>query len=404
MSEKRNPNGKSILALFIPFAVFTMACSFIHPVTPTLIVERGLNASMFGVAFAAAMFSMFMMSTFWGQLCNYLQARKIVMICAVGYAVGQSIFGLAQNEAMVIAGRMFAGCFSSGAFTAITNYIINTNQDKYIRAKYLTTYATISTVCGAGGYFVGGMLGLVSVNFTFIVTVITLLVTGFMVAAGMIDDTFYKKKPDKALSLKSVNPFAAFAEAKNFMTKELVIFFIGIILAVIGQICTEQEFQYYIKAHFGLPSSYNGTIKVIIALGGLLLNSTFTMWVIRKLDLKKFILPLQIVFAIPFGLMLVFKSFYPLVACYVFFSLITVIRTPIYQNITASSAKEGTSNVLMGFYQSVNYLANCIGGLVSGLMYNINELLPFQISFVMELLAIIVTIKYVTDYIKKSKA
>ena len=128
------------------------------------------------------------------------------------------------------------------------------------------------------------------------------------------------------------------------------------------------------------------------------------MWVVKKADLRKFILPLQIAFAIPFGLMLLFSSFYPLVACYVVISLILVIRTPIYQNITASSAKEGTSNVLMGFYQSLQYLASCIGGLVSGLMYNINELLPFQISFVLELAGILLTAKFVMDHIRKSKA
>lgn len=404
MSEKHAPNQKSILALFIPLSIFTMACSCLHPVTPTLIVERGLNASMFGIAFAAAMFTMFLMSTFWGQMCNYMQARWIVRICAVGYAIGQLIFGTAQNEATVIAGRMFAGCFSSGAFTAIVNYIINTNPDKYVRGRYLTVYATISTVGSACGYFVGGMMGLISVNFTVMVTVALLLVFGLIISFGMVDDSFYKAKPDTPLSFRSANPFAAFAKTKEFMNKELFIFFAGYVLAQMGQVCTEQEFQYYIKAHFGLPSSYNGTIKVIVAVGGLILNSTLTMWVVKKADLRKFILPLQIAFAIPFGLMLLFSSFYPLVACYVVISLILVIRTPIYQNITASSAKEGTSNVLMGFYQSLQYLASCIGGLVSGLMYNINELLPFQISFVLELAGILLTAKFVMDHIRKSKA
>ncbi len=402
MNKRNERPGKNIIWMFIPLAVFTMACSFIHPVTPTLIVERGLDSSMFGVAYAAAMFTMFLMSTFWGQMCNYMQARKIVLICAAGYAAGQCIFGMATNEAMVIAGRMFAGCFSSGAFTAIVNYIINTTPDKFERGQNLTIYATLSTVGSACGYFIGGMLGLISVNFTFIVTVIVLLVSGFCVYLGMIDETPYKEIPRTPLSLKSANPFAAFAEAKNFMTKELAVFFCGYIVCQMGQVCTEQEFQYFIKAHFGLPSSYNGTIKVIIAVGGLILNSTITMWVIRKLDLKKFLLPLQIVFAVPFGLMLVFKSFYPLVACYVLISLLLVIRTPVYQNITASSAKPGTSNVLMGFYQSLNYLASCIGGLVSGLMYNVNEMLPFRISFILEVAGILITLKFVRDHMKKA--
>ena len=35
--------------------IFNLAANFVHPVTPALIVERQLDSSMFGVAFAAMM-------------------------------------------------------------------------------------------------------------------------------------------------------------------------------------------------------------------------------------------------------------------------------------------------------------------------------------------------------------
>ena len=45
--------NKKMLAFFFACTLFSMACSFAHPVTPTLIVERGLDSSVFGTALAA---------------------------------------------------------------------------------------------------------------------------------------------------------------------------------------------------------------------------------------------------------------------------------------------------------------------------------------------------------------
>jgi DHA1 family multidrug resistance protein-like MFS transporter len=46
---------KKLTLFFAVMVAFNMAASFAHPVTPTLIVERGLDSSMFGVALAAMM-------------------------------------------------------------------------------------------------------------------------------------------------------------------------------------------------------------------------------------------------------------------------------------------------------------------------------------------------------------
>jgi MFS family permease len=74
------------------------------------------------------------------------------------------IFGAAQSELMVVGGRMFAGIFTGGAFTAFSNYVVNTSTSEN-RGANLTTLVTVQNVCGALGYFIGGMLGLVIMFF-----------------------------------------------------------------------------------------------------------------------------------------------------------------------------------------------------------------------------------------------
>ena len=144
------------------FALFTLAANLVHPVTPTFIVERQLDSSMFGVALAAMMTMNFAFAPFWGKLCSYIPTKIVMLIGGVGYGVGQFFFLMSTTEALVIAGRMFAGAFCGGVFTAFSNYIINTTTDPLQRAENLTTQVTIQNVASAVGYFVGGMLGMIT--------------------------------------------------------------------------------------------------------------------------------------------------------------------------------------------------------------------------------------------------
>ena len=141
---------KKTFAFFGVIVLFYIAANFAHPVTPTLIVERGLDSSMFGVALAAMMTTNFLFAPFWGKLCSYVPTKRIMLFCSIGYAVGQGIFGAAHSEAMVLAGRMFAGVFTGGAFTAFSNYVINTSTQE-TRGQNLTALITIQTVASACG-------------------------------------------------------------------------------------------------------------------------------------------------------------------------------------------------------------------------------------------------------------
>ena len=110
-----------LFAYFCCIVIFYLGANFAHPVTPTLIVERNLDSSMFGVALAAMMFVNFLFSPLWGKLCMYIPTKRIMLVCGIGYAIGQMIFGAATTEIMVVGGRMFAGIFTGGMFTAFSN-------------------------------------------------------------------------------------------------------------------------------------------------------------------------------------------------------------------------------------------------------------------------------------------
>lgn len=397
---------KKFAIYIIGVCLVSIASNLAHPVTPTLIVERHLDSSMFGVALAAMQTIYFLFAPFWGRLCDYIPTRTVMLICCCGYAIGQGIFGAAQSEAMVIGGRMFAGIFCGGVFTSMLNYIVNTADpnDPTARGKKMTVYATANNVCNAVGYFIGGMLGLISVEVSFGAQVLLLIGCGVFFRFLCIDDTPMKKKPDHPLTFKDANPFGVFLSARSFMTPLLALFFVMVAVGNLGQTSYEQVFNFFIKDQLQLSSAYNGIFKAVIAAGTFLINSTLVLWIIRKTDTNISIMPVLVASALPIALVFVVKEHVlPFAICYVVFSVLAAMRMTLLQNIAASKGTPETSNRIMGFFQSMTALGGIFGAYFAGILYKKNPMSPFVLAVIFVSLAAVMSIIYVGSYKKGSK-
>ncbi len=385
------------------FALFTLAANLVHPVTPTFIVERQLDSSMFGVALAAMMTMNFAFAPFWGKLCSYIPTKIVMLIGGVGYGVGQFFFLMSTTEALVIAGRMFAGAFCGGVFTAFSNYIINTTTDPLQRAENLTTQVTIQNVASAVGYFVGGMLGVISTETAFWVQIVMLIGIGALFLVVCEDDTPYKHKPDKPLTLKEVNPLSAFASAKQFMTPMMLLIFVVVAVTSIGQNSFDQCFNYYIKDQFGLSSAYNGIFKALIAVVTLIANASICVWLQRKTDTNLSFLPVMACCTLSLGAILFFDSLVPFVIVDVLFFTFNAMRLPLLQNMCAMRSSAENSNQVMGFYQAMTSMGGIFGALFAGLIYAANPLLPFILAFAAFAVATAFSAVYVAKYRKENR-
>ncbi len=393
------------LIFFLIAFMFNLAASFAHPVTPTLIVERQLDSSMFGVALAAMMTMYFLFSPFWGKLCSYIPTKRIMLICCMGYAVGQFIFASAYSEAVVIGGRMFAGVFTGGCFTAMANYVINLcGENKQDRGRNLVVLTTIQSVGSAIGYFIGGMLGIVSVNTAFFAQVAVLAASGILFLLLCEDDTKYKQKPETALSFKEVNPFSSFLSARSFMTPMLAMIFVIVAVSAIGQNAYEQCFNYYIKDQYGMSSAYNGIFKAVIAAMTLTLNSTVSMYLQKRTDINRTFLYILWACTILTSLILVNHNRYLFIGVYIIYSSVMTLRLPLFQAMCANRASSSSSNAVMGFYQSMNSLGGIFGALFAGLIYSKGAMLPFILSFAAFLISSLIGMVYYRMYISHREA
>lgn len=391
-----------MLLFLSAFVLFNLAANFAHPVTPAFIVERQLDSSMFGIAMAAMLSMNFLFAPFWGQLCNYVPTKRIQLITAVGYAIGQFLFLQARTEAMVIPARMFSGVFAGGAFTAFSNYVVNTAADAKERGRNLTIMVTTQSVASACGYFVGGMLGVISTETAFIFQIGCLILSGILFALICEDDTPYKHIPEVPLSLKEANPFRAFASAQKYMTPMLVLLFAIVAISSIGQNSYEQCFQYYIKDQYGMSSAYNGTFKAVIALVTLVLNATVCVSLQQKTDVNKTFVYILLACSVLISSILIFSEKLLFVAVYILYSGLSVIRLPLLQSLIAGRSTPESRNNLMGFHQSMNSLGGIFGALFAGLIYGQGPKLPFVLAFWAYALATAVAFLYAARYRKEA--
>ena len=382
-------NRKRSLIFFFAVALFHLATSLVHPVTPTLIVERGLDSSLFGVALAAMNLMNFLFSPVWGKLCGRMPIRRILLVGCLGYGLGQTIFAWAYTEWMVMAGRMFAGVFVGGIFTATAAYVVESCEDPEVRGRNLTVMVTIQSVLSAVGYFVGGMLGVISVELAFGVQVAALAATGLLFFGCCREEKVKTGGP--RLTLGEVNPFRAFLEARHFMTPMLGLLFGVVMLGALGQNAFEQSFNFCIKDRFGLSSAYNGSFKAAIAVVSLVLNTTLGLWLIRKTDVRRSFVWVMAGCTLPLCAILAFDSLIPFVAADILFFGCNALRLPILQNLAASQAGTGSGSAVMGFYNAMKSLGGILGAFFAGILYGWGMKLPFLLAALAFLAALFLT-------------
>ena len=370
-----------MIYFFVVLFVFNMAANFVHPVTPSIIQNLQLNDYMFGLALSAMMVCNFLFSPFWGKMAGYISSKTAMLICGLGYALGQVFFGIAQTELQFLLARMFAGIFCGGSYVVFMTYTVNLSTDEN-RGRNLAINATVTAVSSSFGYFVGGMVGEMNVYYSVWLQVATLVITSVMHFIGCRDD---RQQDIRTLSgkqlIRECNPFAAILQCRRFMTKLLIFLFLSYGLANLGYIAFEQCFNYYLRDQFGLTSGYNGVIKAALGVISLVANGTICMWILKKPSTSRYMAGVMCICAASMVGVIAFSSLIPFVAVNVIFFAFYFISLPLAQDRVATLGRGSDSNLVMGSLNAVKSFGSIFGSALAGFIYEINAKLPFVFGF-----------------------
>lgn len=395
---------KNAIAFFGVVTLFSMACSFAHPVTPALFKQLQLQDYMFGVALACMSLGNLLLSPFWGKIAGYLSSRYTLLICTVGYAVGQLLFAMCKTVLQVILVRFFTGLFVGGCFVGMLTYIVNTAPNEQVRGRYLAIQATLEGVFNAAGYFVGGMLGEISVQLAVVVQAVTLAVCGVLFAILCADDAKEHEKLRAGNLLRDANPFGAFIQGRSLMCCLIGVLFVVCALQNFSYTCFDQSFNYYAIDQIGLSTGYNGAIKGVMGIVTLIANGTVCVWLLQKTDTRKSVVAVLAICSLTMACALMLTSLVPFLIVNVLFYALSVISVPLLQNLVAAEgkAKRYDNNMVMGFYNAMRSLGGILGALLAGFTYMVTPKTPFICCVIGFLLAALFSGFYALRSTKKA--
>lgn len=368
---------KTMKLFFILVFLEGVASNLVHPVTPSLIINLNLPSFIFGLAFASMSTTFLLFSPFWGKMNENIGSRKVLLICCIGYGVGQFFFLNARDVHHIVIARLLAGMFSGGIVVSMMTYTIKVSA-KELLSKNLTIYATLLAVGSATGYMLGGIIGRNNVYIPFYIQVSLLFILGclfFLVCSKNLDRRSSFRESSKTF-LRS-NPINIFIEMKPHMNLNLILLSIIALFASTAAVTQDQNFNFYLRDVYNLNSSYNGIIKSIVAILGLLLNATLCKYIIEKLNISKSLKNIYLLLFTVATVMLVVKSAYPFIIVNIIYYGFIIVYTPLLQYLFTSTNKNVSTGALMGFYNALYSIGMIVGSLSAGALYAINGKLPF---------------------------
>ncbi|MDO4753396.1 MAG: MFS transporter [Bacillota bacterium] len=373
---------RHIVIFFIISLLQYIAANFAHPITPTLIHDLSLPGYMFGAAFAAMSFTNFLFSPFWGKMKEFISLKLLIALGCIGYGFGQYLFSISTTEIDIIVARCIAGFFVGSIGVNSLIYITESSGREYA-GKNLAAFVIIQALGAAGGYLLGGIIGIYSIRATFSAQTLTLFLCGFLYFM-FTDESKIRKNTSAALSkrefIREINPLKTFADCRVFMTPYLAILFGVVVVSGIGSNAFDQSFNYFLKAEFALTPIYNGILKAVTGILTLLFVSGISMKIMKKNNINH--ATARIFFACAFSIVALFfirDRVLFLITALVFFSF-NAVYTPLLQDMIARSANDHNGNMLMGFYNATRSLGMICGALISGFMYDFGAMLPFVLA------------------------
>ena len=380
----RKISVKTCLVIIVFSALFS---NFAHPITPTLFKSLGFHDYMFGTAFAAMSFTNFLFSPFWGSIMRKLGTAKMMALCYLGYAIAQVGFGLADSEFMMIMVRLFSGIFIGGFNVGQIMYIMD-NSDEAHRSKNLVYCATINTIMAAFGYMLGGILGDISIYYSIIAQVLGLVMVAIAIYVLLADRPKERRELEFSDIIKASNPFKAFINSKEFINNIILCFLLMCIFAQFATTAYDQAFNYFIKDQFGFPPSYNGVLKALVGFVSLFANMTICQYLLKKTNIFK---SLIYVFGICVSMLIAIIVVQD-VLIFILINIVFFAFNAVYQPLIQASMSsfEGVDNsVIVGLYNAVKSLGMVSGSLLAGFIYELGPRIPFVLSAISFLGAII---------------
>lgn len=376
-----------ILALYQSI-VFNLA----HPITPSYVQSNGIDPIYFGYFFSSMSLGLVLFSPIWGTLADHHSPKKWMMLGALLYGVGQLGFGFVIHPNFMLLSRLLSGIGAAAPITILAALVIvhSTPSD---RGKHLAYLAASITLGGSLGYYLGGLMPLLSFllsldgyHYVFIIQATLTLIYAMWILLWVKDVTLETPKESffKAIQSLPKMPLSALLFYVSLLLATMVFTFVSKFLDV-----------YFID--IGYLSSDLGTFVLVTGIVGLLTSIFIVPKVIHFPKIK------SMTFILMSAFIMLFISFYFdgfMIMMYTVFMIYMILKS-LYQpfeQVHIASFDQVAYGKLMGIRQFFVGVGMVIGPIIGGYLYQQHMKQSF---LYMALLLILSVLLMILSQIKK---
>ncbi len=343
-----------------------------HPVTPYLVKARGFIEYSFSIFFSVMSLGMLIFAPLWGSFGDKYGRRIVLLICSIGYSIGQVFFGFLDNIYLVICARFFSGCFSAGLMVSVISFLDTSRGLKGFDMKRLIPMVLSFNLVGSSlGSYIGGVLGdtlggnLNSYQWVLYIQAISLSIFGLILFFffRLTDEELYNENQKRSNFIKNI---------KNVSKIGLWSIIFLICLTLFNIVFTNmQRYLDYYYADIGKTSSELGLYNLIIGIVTLITNILITPILLKKLKSIVSIILFAILGTISIVITFAINKDYLIYMIYTVL-MVYIMSKAIIESGSVSFIQENIKiapGLIMGVRQSFMSLGAVVGPLAGGAIY-----------------------------------
>lgn len=369
------------------FLVF-LGISLVIPVLPSIMNE--LNISGAGVGYLTAAFAMtqLIFSPFTGRAADKFGRKIIIVIGMVIFAFSELSFGLGTTIEVLFISRILGGLAGAFIMPAVTAFIVDltTDQNRARALGYMTAALNFGFIIGPG---VGGILAEVSTRLPFFVAA----VLGIISAVTAI---FLLTEPRRKTEVAAEKTEVKASNFRTILTPVFFIAFLVIFVSTFGMSAFESFFSLYFDRKLGFTP-----FDIAVAITGGALIGAIAQIIFFEPLVRKFgeinIIRASIIYSAFLVFIITFmESYWAIMAIafiiFVGFDLIRPAATTFLSHIAGDN--QGFAGGMNSFFTS---LANVVGPIIGGILFDINLDLPYYFSAVVLVIGFLITVIFWRD-------
>lgn len=367
-------NTKIVLAILLGnlFIAF-LGIGLIIPVLPTIMNELHISGTVVGYLTAAFALTSLVVSPVAGRFADKYGRKIMIILGLATFAVSELLFGLGKSVEVLFISRILGGVSGAFIMPAVTAYIadITTVETRPKALGYMSAAISTGFIIGPG---VGGFLAEIGTRVPFFSAAV-------LGGVATVLSILFLKEPERTEQPEVIEQEKSKSTLKKVFIPMFLIAFLIIFISSFGLAVVESFISLYTDHKFSFSP---GDIAVLItisaiigALSQILLFDRMTQWW-GEIKLIRLCLAVSVIFVF----VLTQVSGYAMIIfvitmCFVAFDLIRPAATSYLSKIAGND-----QGFVGGMNSMFTSLANAVGPILGGVLFDINVDYPYYLAAV----------------------